>query len=257
MNLSRLAMSAALTCLTSFATVAQDPTGPVLQEEAERISDNQQAQKQVDRVQAKTMDLAGEYQNKLKIVDGLKIYNSLLQKQLDAQDREVDTLKSSIANATVIERQMVPLMMRMLAGLDEFIALDVPFLLEEREERVANLRALMERADLTVAEKSRRVFEAFQIENDYGRTLEAYKGKLDLGERSYDVDFLRIGRIALLYRSIGNDRFGHWDTRSKQWVETNRSQFKRNVDKGLKIARQEMAPELFAVPVPTVREVRP
>ena len=254
---SRLVMAAALASLVGSTALAQDPAGPVLAEEAGRIAENQQAQKQVDKVHEQTMDLASQYQNKLKIVDGLKVYNALLQKQLDAQEREVDTLKSSIANATVIERQMVPLMMRMLDGLEEFIDLDVPFLLQEREERVANLRTLMGRADLTVAEKSRRVFEAFQIENDYGRTLEDYKGKLDLGDRSYDVDFLRIGRIALLYRSVGNDHFGHWDSTSKQWIETDQSQFKRNVDKGLKVARQEMAPELFTVPVAPAQEMQP
>ena len=254
--LSRVLIGATLASAMGVAQ-AQDPTAPVLKEEAGRIADNQKSQQQVNKVHQKTTDLVTEYQTKLKIVDGLKVYNTLLQRQLDAQDRQVNTLKSSIANATVIKRQMVPLMMRMLDGLEEFIDLDVPFLLAEREERVANLRALMERADLTVAEKSRRVFEAYQIENDYGRTLEAYKGKLNLEDRSYDVDYLRIGRIALLYRSVGNDRFGHWDVADKRWVETNQSQFKRNVDKGLKVARQEMAPELFTVPVPPAAEVRP
>ena len=112
----------------------------------------------------------------------------------------------------------------------------------------------MERADLTVAEKTRRVFEAFQIENDYGNTLEAYTGKLDIDDRTFDVDYLRIGRISLLYRTVANDRFGHWDTREKRWIETAESQYRRNIDKGLRIARQEMAPELFSVPVPPVDE---
>ena len=113
----------------------------------------------------------------------------------------------------------------------------------------------MERADLTVAEKARRVFEAFQIENDYGSTLEAYKGKLNIGDKSFDVDYLRVGRIALLYRSVGNDRFGYWDKQSQQWIETSENKYKRNIDKGLKIARQEMAPELFDIPIPPVQEI--
>lgn len=248
---------ATLALLAAGSATAQDPVEPVLQEEAQRIAENQQAQRQVSDVHGDTLDLVNQYQVKLKAVDGLKVYNALLQDQLDAQDREMATLRSSIGNATVIERQMVPLMIRMLDGLEEFIALDVPFLLEERQERVTNLRALMKRSDLTVAEKSRRVFEAYQIENDYGRTLEAYKGKLDLADRSFDVDFLRIGRLALLYRSVGNDRFGHWDRQAKQWVETDQSQFRRNVDRGLRIARQEMAPELVTIPVPPAEEVQP
>ena len=237
--------------------MAQDPTAPVVKEEESRISENQKAQQQVDRVHQETTDLVSTYQAKLKIVDGLKVYNTLLARQLERQDQDVATLKASIANATVIERQMVPLLIRMLDGLEDFIALDVPFLLQEREQRVEKLRLLMERADLTVAEKSRRVFEAYQIENDYGRTLEAYKGKLDLQDRSFDVDYLRIGRLALLYRSVGNDQFGHWDVRRRQWVKTSESQYQRNITTGLKVARQEMAPELFATPIPAAEEMQP
>jgi Protein of unknown function (DUF3450) len=253
-HISRLALTA---LLATQASIAADPTAPVISEEEARIEANQQSQQRVNSIHEKTTDLVSEYENKLKIVDGLKVYNTLLARQLQAQEQEIETLKSSIANATVIERQMVPLMMRMLEGLEEFIALDVPFLLEEREQRVITLRALMERADLTVAEKTRRVFEAFQIENDYGRTLEAYKGKIDLGDKSYDVDFLRVGRIALLYRSAGNEHFGHWDIDSRSWVQTDESQFRRNIDKGLRVARQEMAPELFSVTVPQPVEATP
>lgn len=243
--------------LATQVSIAADLTAPVIREEEGRIKANQESQQQINRIHEKSTNLVSEYENKLKIVDGLKVYNTLLARQLEAQDREIDTLKSSIANATVIERQMVPLMMRMLDGLEDFIALDIPFLLEEREQRVARLRALMERADLTVAEKTRRVFEAFQIENDYGRTLEAYKGKIDLGDRSYDVDYLRVGRIALLYRSVGNEHFGHWDGDTRSWMRISENQFRRNLDKGLKVARQEMAPELFSVSVPQPEEVSP
>ncbi|MDX1734024.1 MAG: DUF3450 domain-containing protein [Halioglobus sp.] len=256
MNNARQLLALVLTVLLTHPTavLAQDPAAPVIKEEKARIADNQKSQRRVNDIHQDTTDIVTEYQNKLKIVDGLRVYNTLLERQLRAQDREIETLRSSIANATVIERQMVPLMMRMLDGLEDFIRLDVPFLMQEREERVTKLRALMERADLTVAEKTRRVFEAYQIENDYGRTMEAYKGKLDLGDRSFDVDYLRIGRIALLYRSIGNDRFGYWDVKGRDWIETDENQFKRNVDKGLRIARTEMAPELFTVPVPPAGE---
>jgi hypothetical protein len=247
---SRTLCAAGLLCALSAAALSQDdPTRPIVAEEQRRIGENQQAQRKVDQVYSGTADLVNEFQSKLKVVDGLKVYNALLAKQLAGQEADIETLRNSIANATVIERQMVPLLIRMLDGLEEFIALDIPFLLEERKERVEKLRALMERPDLTVAEKTRRVFEAYQIENDYGRTLEAYKGKLDLADRSFDVDYLRVGRLALLFRSVGNDVFGHWDAASGEWVEDTASQYQRNVDKGLAIARTEMAPELFSVPV--------
>lgn len=242
--------------LSASPAFGQDPTAPVIDEESRRIAENQQAQRRVDDVFQDTTDLIADFQARLKIVDGLKVYNALLAKQLAGQDADIETLRASIANATVIERQMIPLLMRMLDSLDEFIGLDVPFLKEERVNRVAKLRVLMERPDLTIAEKTRRVFEAFQIENDFGRTLEAYKGKLNLADKSFDVDYLRVGRIALLYRSVGNDRFGHWDNGDRDWVEMTESQYQRSVDKGLRIARTEMAPELFTVPVPPPEDMQ-
>ena len=81
----------------------------------------------------------------------------------------------------VINRQIFPLMERMTDGLDQSVALDIPFLLEERTNRVDGLKLLMSRSDVSVAEKFRKVMEAYQIELDYGSSAEFYKQSLDLG----------------------------------------------------------------------------
>jgi hypothetical protein len=39
---------------------------------------------------------------------------------------------------------------------------------------------MMTRADVTNAEKFRRIMEAYQIENDYGNTIEAYRANIEL-----------------------------------------------------------------------------
>ena len=209
------ASAVVLICLSqpSFSQVEQ-----IEQEGIERTAAGQATQNKIDALHEDTRDLVDDYYAHLKLVQGLRMYNDMLQQQLSAQDQEIATLQKSIADVATVERQILPLMSRMIDGLDQFVALDVPFLQEERQARVEGLRKLLPRADVTVAEKTRRVMEAYQIENDYGRTIEAYKGKLDLVGASFDADFLRVGRIALMYRVVGSQDVGYWDISDQQWV---------------------------------------
>jgi hypothetical protein len=152
-------------------------------------------------------------------------------------------------NVALIERQIVPMMTRMIDSLEDFIELDTPFLLEERTERIGRLRDMMERSDVTAAEKFRQVIEAYQIENDYGRTIEAYKGTVDIDGREQEVDFLRIGRVSLAYQSIGGQHTGAWDPESQSFVSLPPETYKSNVAQGIRIARKQVAPDLLIVPV--------
>ncbi len=233
----------------AFSAHTQTTTDTLISEGESRLGQNQKAQSNIDKLHENTRTVVEEYQSLLKIVDGLKVYNKILAKQLDDQQNEMNALESSIANAAVIERQILPLLTRMLDGLEDFIQLDVPFLYEERMQRVNKLRRLITVSEISNAEKTRRVFEAYQIENDFGHTIESYKGKLNLGERTYDVDYLRVGRVSYLYRTVGSDLYGYWDEESETWVDIDESIYKRNIDKGIKMSRQELAPELLTIPV--------
>jgi len=221
----------------------------VMQEGENRAEAGETAQQQIDSVADQTEKIINDYRTLTKVVDGLKVYNALLQTQLDNQQDEMQALSESIANVALIERQIVPLMTRMVDSLDEFIQLDTPFLVKERGERIKRLREAMERSDVTAAEKFRIVIEAYQIENDYGRTIEAYKGSTDIGGNQLEVDFLRIGRVALLYQTVGAEHTGAWDATRKAFVELDAATYQKQVSDGLRIARKQVAPDLLVVPV--------
>ena len=248
--------AAFLACLLSGSVLAQEQVKDIEQEGIERTTKGRAVQKQVDRLHDESRSLIDEYYAHLKLVDGLKLYNAMLQRQLDNQAEEISILQNSIADVATVERQILPLMSRMIDGLEHFIGFDVPFLIEERQKRVADLRALLPRADVTVAEKTRRVMEAYQIENDYGRTIEAYRAKLNLDTASFDADFLRIGRVALMYRVVGSDDVGFWNHNEKRWVPLSSGKWRRYVQQGLKVARQEVAPELISVALDSSQEVQ-
>ncbi len=253
---SKLAVTSILACGLATAapmSMAQDDSTlrAIESEGAERNDERRDAQASVDEVHDETRRLIDSYRAELRIVEGLETYIGMLDTQISNQESEIATLQTSITDVAVIERQILPLLARMIDGLDQFIALDLPFLGDERSERVTRLRDLLTRSDVTVAEKARRVFEAYQIESDYGRTIEAYRAKLAVDGGSFDADFLRVGRVALLYRTVGDERLGFWDGDS--WEALPDSPYRRYIEQGLKVARQEVAPELLTVPLATDR----
>lgn len=211
-------------------------------------------QKAVEAIADQTDKLTAEYATVIKVVDGLKVYNGLLQRQIDNQEAEKTALAESIDNVALIERQIIPLMTRMIDSLEEFIALDTPFLMEERTARLQRLRDMMERSDVTAAEKFRQVLEAYSIEADYGRTIEAYSGSVPVEGGSREVDFLRIGRVSLTYQSVGGNHTGAWDQEARAWVDLPPETYKAAVATGLRIADKQVPPDLIVVPVPAAEE---
>jgi hypothetical protein len=241
-----IAVLTACVCLPVFAAATIDQ---VTDEGIKRADAGAAEQQRVEQIATQTDDLLAEFNTVAKVVDGLKTYNSLLQRQVNNQESEKAALSESIDNVALIERQIVPMMTRMLDSLEEFIRLDTPFLLNERTERLARLRDMMERSDVTSAEKFRRVIEAYQIENDYGRTIEAYKGTVEINGNPQEVDFLRVGRVALAYQSVGGQYTGAWDPEEGAFVELAPEKFKTQVAQGIRVARKQIAPDLLVVPV--------
>jgi cobalamin-dependent methionine synthase I len=152
----------------------------VLQAEDRRLNLAQQSQERINSIVEGTRSLEDQYRAINKEIDGLKVYNRLMRAQVDGQQSVLEDIALSIDQVDVINRQIFPLMERMIDGLDQSVKLDVPFLMEERVERIDNLRSIMERSDVSVAEKFRKVMEAYQIELDYGTSSEFYTQSLTL-----------------------------------------------------------------------------
>lgn len=248
------ALAVPLLLLSGWVSAAK--VDKIISTEEARTNESVKSQRKINKTHDKTGDLLTDYKAVLKIVEGLEVYNGLLQKQLDDQNSELSTLEKSLTDVALIERQIIPLMVRMINSLDQFVKLDVPFLQQERATRVARLQTMMERSDVTAAEKFRRVMEAYQIENDYGRTIEAYKGTANVAGKEREVDFLRIGRTALIYQSISREHTGMWNQQNRSWQELPAETYRNQVSKGLKIARKQIAPDLLMLPIQAAEAVK-
>ena len=219
----------------------------VLQADQRRLNLAQQSQERINAVVQGTRSLEDQYRAINKEIDGLKVYNRLMRAQVEGQTATLEDIGLSMDQVDVINRQIFPLMERMIDGLDQSIKLDVPFLMDERTGRINNLKDIMSRSDVSVAEKFRKVMEAYQIENDYGSTIEDYKQSLTIDGATRSFNMLRIGRIGLYFQSDDTKITGRWDNDARDWVEDNSA--RNEVRKGLRVARQLVAPELIIVPV--------
>jgi len=217
---------------------------------AEGNDESAEAQKAIDELSDQTDDLLAKYRTTLKQIDSIRVYNGQLRGLISSQGEELDSLRDQLDRVEEVGRSVTPLMLRMIDALEATVDLDIPFLLEERTADVAALRKLMTKASVSTSEKYRMIMEAYQDENEYGRTIEAYRANIatpDGGE--VKVDFLRFGRIALVYQTLDGREAGVWNQETKSWDKLDAS-YRTAVREGLRIARKQSAPDLIRLPLP-------
>jgi len=239
-------------------TIAQ--AKDVLEKSIETTTNNLQAssdsQEKINELSEATRRLAAEYRSLLLQAESVKTYNDQLANLVASQEKQHGSLQQQLQDIKITEREIMPLILRMVTTLEAFISRDIPFLMEERLHRLTALQALINKANVTTAEKFRRVMEAYQVETEFGRTIETYQAKLSSDEKSETVDFLRIGRTALLYISLDGKKMGYWQAHKKHWESLSES-YGRAISDGIKMARKQIAPNLLELPMPTAQQATP
>lgn len=254
MNKQRLKAVALSTVLSASALIgsvahADQTLNSILQVGEQKTKLAQTSQQKIDTIADQTASLLNDFKVVNKQIEGLRVYNSQLEKQLANQLTVISQLEESIANVTVMERQVQPLILKMLDGLEQFVALDVPFHKQEREERLEMLRNNQERADISVAEKFRQVLEAYKIESEYGRKIDTYKDTLNVGGQEREVNVFRVGRVALMYQTTDTELSGAWDQRQQAWVELDPGEYRSAILKGIRIAKKQASIDVLNLPI--------
>ena len=205
-------------------------------------------QEQIVKLDETTRILLADYQSTTKEFESLKLYNDQVQKIINSQIEEIENILLKIDELDKTNQRIVPLMLKMIDGLENFILLDIPFLMEERSSRVRNLKETMDRGDISTSEKFRLITEAYKTELEYGRTIETYRDNIDIDGVETSADFLRVGRIALTYLTVDGNKGGYWDTQSSSYMKAS-SSIRRATGDALKIASKQAPPALIKIPL--------
>ena len=225
-----------------------DQIQPLLDIGEQRQNSEQVSQTKIDSMDDDTSLIVNEYKTVSKQIEGLRVYNAQMRKQIERQEERLKEIDKTMKEAQVMQRQVPPFTRRMLAGIEKSIELDMPFHLAERKERIAFAKAAIDNPTVSPAEGLRQVLETFNVEMEYGRKLDNYKDTIEIEGQQREVNVLRVGRLALVYQSSDESLTGAWDNNKDEWVPLDNS-YRNPTRKGLRIANKLATVDMLELPI--------
>jgi hypothetical protein len=242
-----------LALVISAQANAQTGVERAVDAEVQSLETSAEVQQRINELDDETRDMLNEYRQTMTQVADLAAYNEQLEGLVGTQRVELADYERQFNEIEVTKRRILPLIVRMIEVLEEFVSIDIPFLEDERSLRIEELKKLMARPEVPTSEKYRRTTEAYQIELEYGHTIEAYEGEMDMDGEMRTVNFLRFGRLGLYYMTLDGQEIGFWNESGDRW-ETLPDQYRQSLDRGIRIARKQLPPDLIQLPIPAPEE---
>lgn len=239
-----------LSCLLSGVSQASE----LIDGQQQTIRNHQQSQKsqqRIDLMERKSDQARSDYLDNERMADVTEAYNRQVSRLIESQQQELADLQTQLSSIEEMDRAVLPMLNQMVDTLRRFVAVDLPFLPDERQQRLQRLDGLLLRADVSVAEKYRQILEAYMVEIQYGRTFEAYTGALINQGENLQVNYLRVGRTALYYQALGGDQSALWLPTEQRWKALTEEQ-NLTLRHAIRIARQQQVPALVNLPLPAL-----
>lgn len=237
---------------------AQDNNaGKVAAEEntQQALLNRQLTQQELDMWSAEKADLVARLRAARASVDWLQERKSAETARVESLDGRISELARRLEEADRLESSMQDTLLVILGRVEDVRDHGLPFLPEERDARLVQVRSELARPDFTAAEKLRRVLEVLQVEADYGSNVEVYQGPIDVGGQEIYADILRLGRLALFWQTPDKERVGWFDQAAGHYVELPAGE-KRNIGRAIEMATRMRPIELIDLPLGKIRRVK-
>lgn len=208
-----------------------------------------QSQARISHSADSTLSLRSDIEQLEEEVKNLDVYRKHLEALVKDQHSELSNIDQQISDIEQTRQGVVPLMYKMIDGLKQTVKNDKPIRIEQRNLRIEKLETMMTVANVSDAEKYRRILEAYQIELDYGIKLGVYQGKITLDDdKTIEANILYLGRISLIARNFNQDKYWAWDQKEKSWTLLD-SSLNSDLNHAYGVANKEVAPSLLTLPV--------
>ncbi len=163
------------------------------------------------------------------------------------QEKQVESLRKKTESHR-IRTELSSYLESVLFSLEEQVKQDLPFLTEERQARLNDLKQVLVDPAESPGEKFRRVFEALQIEAEYGNTIETVQKNIDLDGKQTLVDMFRLGRVSLFFLSMDRQKAGYFHRPTNSWKILPKSA-NNAMETAIAMARLERSVELVKLPL--------
>ncbi len=234
--------------LMAIPAAAQDPGREAKDTVAGTIEVRQDTQASSDAWAREKSQLLDSYRALQSELAYLEQRTTVEAERVAAKQARADELRRRLAESTRLEASLQDTLDAIFGRLETWVVADAPFLPDEREARVVSLRRELTRPEASSGEKLRRLLEALQVETGYGATVEVYQDRITTGGEELFVDVLRIGRLALFWRTPDAARAGWYDPAARAWMELP-GRHRRNIGLAMEMASRMRPVEPVSLPL--------
>ena len=229
-----------------------------------------------------------EYSDLLDRIANIRIETAQKEVMVANQEGQISSLQDQIAKVPDTKAAVKDIALKMSAEIEKQIEQDIPFRLEERNERLGFLIGLVSDPAATGPQIYRRALGVIEIESNYGNSVSAYTGdhpttpgrrlaacreniespvcnltkdtleKIeggatidDLANEIKDGNYVHFGRMSLAYLDLDSREGFRWNEdagESGDWEPLSSGDI-LNTRRAIRVAKGESAPGVVTAPV--------
>jgi hypothetical protein len=245
----RIILAVLLSSLLGILTaLAQDPAEETAATAGEALDTRLDSQEQLDDWAAERAELRRRWETAQAQVAYLEERVALERQRLTALEAAGDELARRLEESQRLESSLEDTLLVILQRLDEAVAADLPFLPDERTNRLATVRRELGDPGADSADKLRRVLEVVLIEAQYGGALEVYQDRITVAGEDLTCDLLYVGRLGLFWLTPDMTRGGTWDPAAGVYTELTGRELDA-VRRAVEMATRRRAAGVLALPL--------
>ena len=237
-----------LSFLSFNPAIAQEKLALSIAEAETMHQEGKRSQQKINNTLDQSEVLLEEHKKLSLALEQLNINFSHSQKIRQQQDIHKASLKDQLLQVSKTENNIIPLLLSMIDWLELTIQKDLPFHLTERNARLTTLKQTLLSPEIELAEQYRQVLDTYQIESEFGYTIESYQESIQVNGQAIRVDLLRVGRVGLYFQRLDGLAGGFWNKSLQRWNEIDPENLK-DIQQGILIAKKQRPHSLLTLPV--------